>query len=42
MQTTPVRITDTAEWKALADHFATLRDIHLRGLFARSPPGASR
>ena len=37
MQITPVRITTTAEWKALADHFAKLRDVHLRDLFAQDP-----
>ena len=37
MEITPVRITATAEWKALADHFAKLRDVHLRDLFAEDP-----
>jgi len=37
MEITPVRITTTAEWKALADHFAKLRDVHLRELFAQDP-----
>jgi glucose-6-phosphate isomerase len=29
---THVRITDTPEWKALAEHHARLRDVHLREL----------
>jgi glucose-6-phosphate isomerase len=37
MQITPVRITGTAEWGALADHFAKLSDVHLRDLFAEDP-----
>jgi glucose-6-phosphate isomerase len=37
MQITPVRITGTAEWDALADHFAKLRDVHLREFFAEDP-----
>jgi glucose-6-phosphate isomerase len=37
MPITPVRITETAEWKALAAHQATLRDTHLRDLFAADP-----
>ncbi len=40
MEITPVRITATAEWKALADHFAKLRDVHLRDLFAQDPQRA--
>jgi glucose-6-phosphate isomerase len=34
---TQVRITDTPEWKALAEHHARLRDVHLRDLFAQEP-----
>ncbi|HYZ01473.1 MAG TPA: glucose-6-phosphate isomerase, partial [Candidatus Binatia bacterium] len=34
---THVRITDTPEWKALAEHHARLRDVHLRDLFAKEP-----
>jgi len=37
MEMTPVRIRGTSEWQALADHFAALRDVHLRDLFAREP-----
>jgi len=37
MEITPVRITATPEWKALVDHFAKLRDVHLRDLFAEDP-----
>src|ERR1700677_2208841 len=37
MEITPVRITATPEWKALSDHFAKLRDVHLRELFAEDP-----
>jgi glucose-6-phosphate isomerase len=37
MQITPVRITGTPEWKALADNFAKLRDVHLREFFDESP-----
>ena len=32
-----VPITETAEWRALADHIADLRDVHLRELFAADP-----
>jgi len=31
------RITDTAEWKALERHYADMRDVHLRELFASDP-----
>jgi glucose-6-phosphate isomerase len=37
MDIDPVRITTTAEWKALAAHFDTVRDQHLRDLFAADP-----
>jgi glucose-6-phosphate isomerase len=37
MQIKPVRITDTPEWQALSDHFAKLREVHLRDLFAEDP-----
>ncbi|MFO7590457.1 MAG: glucose-6-phosphate isomerase [Acidimicrobiia bacterium] len=30
-------MTETAEWRALTDHFAELRDVHLRDLFAADP-----
>ena len=34
---TPVRITGTPEWSALAGHFETLKGAHLRDLFAADP-----
>ena len=37
MQITPVRITGTVEWGSLAEHFAKVRDVHLRDLFAEDP-----
>jgi glucose-6-phosphate isomerase len=37
MPVTPVRITETAEWKALADHQRGLAGTHLRDLFAEDP-----
>ncbi len=37
MEITPVRIKGTPEWRALAEHFATIRDVHLRDLFAGDP-----
>jgi glucose-6-phosphate isomerase len=37
MQITPVRITETAEWRSLTKHYAKLRDVHLRDLFAEDP-----
>jgi glucose-6-phosphate isomerase len=37
MEIHPVRITASPEWKALADHFTTLRDVQLRDLFAADP-----
>jgi glucose-6-phosphate isomerase len=37
MEISPVRITSTPEWKALAEHFADLRGAHLRDLFAQDP-----
>ena len=37
MEIHPVRITASPEWKALADHFTTLRDVELRDLFAADP-----
>ncbi|HET9060298.1 MAG TPA: glucose-6-phosphate isomerase [Acidimicrobiales bacterium] len=37
MQIEPVRITATPEWKALTDHFAKVREMHLRDLFAEDP-----
>jgi glucose-6-phosphate isomerase len=30
----PVRAVDTPEWKAIADHYEEMKDVHLRDLFA--------
>ncbi|MHB1596468.1 MAG: glucose-6-phosphate isomerase [Streptosporangiaceae bacterium] len=38
--TTPLR--DRPAWKALADHYATIRDTHLRDLFAAEPARGER
>jgi glucose-6-phosphate isomerase len=38
--TTPLR--DRPAWKALADHYATIRDTHLRDLFAADPGRGER
>ncbi len=38
----PVRITDSPEWRALAAHHATLRDVHLRDLFGDDPGRGGR
>jgi glucose-6-phosphate isomerase len=40
MQIKPVRISTTPEWAALSDHFAKMRDVHLRDLFAEDPSRA--
>ncbi|HTW11063.1 MAG TPA: glucose-6-phosphate isomerase [Acidimicrobiales bacterium] len=37
MEIKPVHITRTPEWKALADHFTKMREVHLRDLFAEDP-----
>ncbi len=37
MAITPVRIVDTAEWGALRDHHARIKDVHLRELFGQDP-----
>ena len=37
MPITPVRVRGTPEWDALDAHFAKLRDVHLRDLFAEDP-----
>jgi glucose-6-phosphate isomerase len=37
MPITPVRVRGTPEWEALAAHFAELRDVHMRELFAEDP-----
>ncbi len=38
--TTPLR--DRPAWRALADHFGTIRDVHLRDLFAADPGRGQR
>ena len=35
-------ITESAEWKALADHHAAMADLHLRDLFAQDPERGER
>jgi glucose-6-phosphate isomerase len=30
-------VLDTPEWKALADHYAEVKDLHLRDLFDSDP-----
>jgi len=42
MTTTPARLTRRPEWKALQDHHAKIRDVHLRTLFAEDPGRADR
>jgi glucose-6-phosphate isomerase len=37
MRISPVRITETAQWQALADHHRQLAGVHLRDLFADDP-----
>lgn len=37
-----MRLTDCAAWSALTAHYATIKDIHLRDLFARDPGRAAR
>jgi glucose-6-phosphate isomerase len=37
MPITPVRVRGTAEWDALCAHFAKMRDVRLRDLFAEDP-----
>ncbi|HZR14454.1 MAG TPA: glucose-6-phosphate isomerase [Acidimicrobiia bacterium] len=35
-------IIESPEWQALADHFAAIRDVHLRDLFATDPARGER
>src|SRR4051794_26153644 len=35
-------ITETPEWRALDAHYAALRDVHLRDLFAEDPTRGER
>ncbi len=37
-----MRLTERPAWKALQDHHATIRDVHLRDLFAADPGRAGR
>ncbi len=37
MTTKSIQITETPEWRALAEHHASVRDTHLRELFAADP-----
>jgi len=41
MEIKPVRITETAEWKALQEHFVKVSKLHLRQLFADDPRRAA-
>ncbi|MEP6991600.1 MAG: glucose-6-phosphate isomerase [bacterium] len=40
--TAPGQLTDRAAWKALVSHHATMRDRHLRDLFASDPDRGTR
>jgi len=40
--TSPAPLTRRPEWKALEDHYQTLRDVHLRALFAQDPSRGER
>jgi glucose-6-phosphate isomerase len=42
MSSTSTPIDQTPEWAALVDHHATIRDAHLRDLFAADPERAQR
>ncbi len=42
MTTSPAPLTRRPEWKALEDHYQTLRDVHLRALFAQDPSRGER
>jgi glucose-6-phosphate isomerase len=37
MPITPVRVTETREWKALVEHHGQIKDTHLRDLFRQDP-----
>jgi hypothetical protein len=37
-----MRINETPEWQALAEHHVRIRDVHLRQLFAETRSGAPR
>ncbi len=42
MMSTPIALTARPEWQALADHYETTRDVHLRELFAADPARGER
>ena len=42
MSTTATPLTQRPEWAALADHFAKIRDVHLRALFAEDSSRGER
>jgi glucose-6-phosphate isomerase len=42
MEVTPLRITETEEWKALSVHYEKLHSVHLRQLFADDPGRAAK
>ena len=35
-------LTSSGQWKALADHYATIKDVHLRQWFADDPTRGQR
>ena len=37
MATRAARPTESKEWKALEQHYAEIKDLHLRDLFAKDP-----
>src|SRR5450759_4602798 len=41
MTVTP-RLADTPTWRALQTHFESMRELHLRGLFAEDPGRGDR
>jgi hypothetical protein len=42
MDTKAARLTERPAWKALADHYRQIRDVHLRTLFAEDPRRGER
>jgi len=39
---TPTQLTERPAWRALGDHYQTIRDVHLRALFAEDPQRGER
>ncbi len=39
---TPTQLTERPAWRALGDHYQTIRDVHLRTLFAEDPQRGER